>query len=206
MNHVWLPWIRDLARHPDIVSAVTEAFGSKDAYLYNTQLLARLPGEDLQKAMGLNWHKDADNEFSRLEPINRRRFLTAFVALSPCDRLHGCLRARPTNLDGEVGTQEVDLELLPGEFSLHGPSTLHTGGLNTSGETRYGIALRYVSAEVRDRYAGDLCRDTALHVSGAAHEELFDSMPEIPGEATEAGKLLREELIQRRTRGLPCCW
>merc|ERR1719188_875936 len=154
MNHVWLPWIRDLARHPSIVSAVSEAFASEDIYLYNTQLLARLPGQDLQQAMGLNWHKDADGEFSRLTPIDSRHFLTAFVALSPCDRQHGCMRARPTDLAGVVdATREVDLELLPGEFSLHGPSTLHTGGLNESGETRYGVAFRFLRASTRDLYA-----------------------------------------------------
>lgn len=215
MNHVWLPWLRDIAKEPAIVSAVTEAFGSKDVYLYNTQLLARGAGKSLKTDMGLDWHRDAvDSEFSRLKPVDRRHFLTVFVALSTCDRRHGCMLVRPTGYGGQVRPEEeLAVELLPGEFSLHGPSTEHTGGLNASGETRYCAALRYVSARTQDLYAeskedGGLGRDVALLVAGAdeGRRRLFDPMPELPEEASEDGRLLREELIRRRSFGLPVCW
>lgn len=202
MNHVWLPWLRDLARHPLIVSAVQEVFCTKNVYLYNSQLLARAPGKSQQTAMGVGWHKDADSVFSRLSPVDRRHWVTAFVALSMCDRDHGCLRVRPTQRGGLVSAElvPVDLELLPGEFSLHGPSTVHTGGLNSSDETRCCVALRYIRASTRDTHADVLGRDMVLPVSGKGKGH-FDLIPEVEGEATEDGRKLRADILRRRRMG-----
>jgi len=200
MNHVWLPWLRDLARHPQIVDAVAEVFCTKNVYLYNSQLLTRAPGKSQQTAMGVGWHKDADSHFCRLSPVDRRHWVTAFVALSMCDREHGCLRVRPTQRCGRVDPELVDLELLPGEFSLHGPSTIHTGGLNRSAETRYCIALRYIRATTRDTHAEMLGRDMALLVSGEDKGN-FDLIPDLPGEASEEGRRLRESILRRRRMG-----
>lgn len=200
MNHVWLPWLRDLAMHPKIVSAVCEVFCTENVYLYNSQLLSRAPGKSQQTSMGVGWHKDADSHFTRLSPVDRRHWVTAFVALSMCDRDHGCLRARPTERCKVVLPELVDLELLPGEFSLHGPSTIHTGGLNRSNDTRYCVALRYIRGSTKDTHAQMLGRDMALLVSGSDKGN-FDLIPEVPGEASEEGRLLREAILRKRKMG-----
>lgn len=200
MNHVWLPWLRDLGRHPAIVTAVCEIFCTENVYLYNSQLLSRAPGKSQQTAMGVGWHKDADSTFCRLSPVDRRHWVTAFVALSMCDRDHGCLRARPTQRCGIVDPEIVDIQLLPGEFSLHGPSTVHTGGLNCSADTRYCIALRYIRASTRDTHAEMLGPDMAMLVSGSSKGN-FETIPEVPGEATEEGRLLREKILRNRRMG-----
>mmetsp|Transcript_79324 Transcript_79324/g.233035 ORF Transcript_79324/g.233035 Transcript_79324/m.233035 type:complete len:370 (-) Transcript_79324:83-1192(-) len=200
MNHVWLPWLRDLAMNPKIVDAVCEVFCTKNVYLYNSQLLTRAPGRSQQTAMGVGWHKDADSHFCRLSPVDRRHWVTAFVALTVCDRDHGCLRVRPTERCKVVLPELVDLELLPGEFSLHGPSTIHTGGLNRSDETRYCIALRYIRGTTKDSHAELLGRDMALLVSGSDKGN-FDLIPEVEGEATEEGRALREGILRKRRMG-----
>mmetsp|Transcript_63318 Transcript_63318/g.147477 ORF Transcript_63318/g.147477 Transcript_63318/m.147477 type:complete len:165 (-) Transcript_63318:179-673(-) len=152
--------------------------------------------------MGIGWHKDADTAHCRLSPVDRRHWVTAFVALSMCDREHGCLRVRPTQRCGRVDPELVDLELLPGEFSLHGPSTVHMGGLNSSDEIRYGVALRYVRASTRDTHAEVLGKDMALLVSGSGKQKNnFIDIPEVPGEATEEGRMLRESILRQRRIG-----
>jgi len=199
MNHAWLPWLRDLARHPAILSAVAEALGSRNLYLWTSEFFARAPGKSQESGTGIGWHKDAEASISRLHPVDRRHYVTALLALSPCDRHHGCLMARPTP-PGSRGAEgkEVYLELEPGEISLHGPSTPHMGGLNASEETRYCIALRYIRASVRDRDSERLGRNMAFLVSGEDDHNNFDLMPEVPGEATEDGMELRERIIRRR--------
>mmetsp|Transcript_119414 Transcript_119414/g.363313 ORF Transcript_119414/g.363313 Transcript_119414/m.363313 type:complete len:518 (-) Transcript_119414:183-1736(-) len=207
MNHTWLPWLRDLAKHTAIVRAVCQALRTENVLLYNSQLLTRPPGTSQRTHMGVGWHIDADPLYSRLAPMDRRHWVTAFVALTVCYRQQGCLQAKRTGRCGKVDDEEevVDLELLPGEFSLHGPSTPHTGGLNTSEQTRYCVALRYIRASTRDDYAEVLGKDMALLVSGKDRYQHFEAMPELPGEATEEGRILREGIMQHRRMGPSSC-
>mmetsp|Transcript_67031 Transcript_67031/g.148524 ORF Transcript_67031/g.148524 Transcript_67031/m.148524 type:complete len:341 (-) Transcript_67031:85-1107(-) len=202
MNHAWLPWLRDLARHPAIVSAVCTIFHTRNVYLYNSNLFARKPGRSQETEMGVGWHTDASSSFSRLQPVDRRHFCTVFVALTDCDREHGCLKVRPT-APGESGmcTLECDLPLKPGEFSLHGPSTPHTGGLNQSNEKRYCVALRYIRASTRDEHVDTLGKDICLLVAGKDEKGNFEAMPEVPGEATEEGLKLRKTVLKKRGIG-----
>merc|ERR1719181_2388470 len=119
MNHAWLPWLRSLARHPAIVSAVAEVFCTKNIYLYPSQIFPREPGQSLLSDMGLDWHKDGETfQASRLAPVDRRHFVTAFVALSDCSQRNGCMVARPTRMNGSrmavadnATEEEVYLEL-----------------------------------------------------------------------------------------------
>mmetsp|Transcript_28031 Transcript_28031/g.63473 ORF Transcript_28031/g.63473 Transcript_28031/m.63473 type:complete len:326 (+) Transcript_28031:90-1067(+) len=203
MNHAWLPWMRDLAKHPAILKAVSAVLATKNIFLYNSQLLAREPGHSQMTSMGVGWHKDADPYYSRLSPVDRRHWVTAFVALSKCHRENGCLLVKKTDRGGwvEPDAGEEALELYPGEFSLHGPSTTHTGGLNTSDETRYAVALRFIRASTRDLHAEVLGREAALLVSGVDKHKNFDLMPEVEGEATEEGRLLRDGILHDRRMG-----
>jgi len=204
MNHVWLPWMRDLARNPAILSAVGEVLCTHSIYLWTSEFFARAPGKSQESSTGIGWHKDVLASHSRLTPIDRRHYVTVFVALTKCDRHHGCLLARPTRPGVKAnggGGEEVCLELEPGEVSLHGPSTPHTGGLNASDETRYAIALRYIRASTRDLDSESLGKNTALLVSGEDEKHNFDAMPELPEEGTDAGIELREKILLRRGMG-----
>jgi len=209
MHHAWLPWLRDLARHPAILSAVSEALCTENLYLWTSEFFARKPGRSQESSTGIGWHKDAEASLSRLSPIDRRHYVTVFVALSKCDRHHGCLLARPTPPGSKANSgKAVAMELEPGEFSLHGSSTPHTGGMNASDETRYGIALRYIRASTRDLDAKVLGKNMAFLVSGEDERQNFEAMPELPGEATDEGMALRAKILHRRSLGgtVHSCW
>lgn len=191
MHHVSQPWLCNVAKHPWILDAVAAVFRSQDIYLYSSHLFAREAGHSLHSSTGLDWHQDGEQFLRRLDPVDSTHFATVFLALSVCDEEHGCLRARPL-----CGGEEVNLELQPGQFSLHGPFTMHTGGLNSSGETRYCIALRYVAASTR---CIDGCKD-ALLVRGTDSGQHFTPMTEPQFEDDPAGESLRSTILQRRSR------
>jgi len=172
VDNIWLPWLRSLAKNKAIVGAVAEAFGTRSVYLYGTVLFPLKagpplvgPGRDKETA----WRTDKEVGFARLHPVDRRHCVTALVALTPCDRLTGCLRVRPTSAGAGPTTSdaEVDLELRPGDFTLLGPCTPHAiwPGAPGGGHACC-IALRYVRASVRDRKSKKYGRDCAVLVSG----------------------------------------
>jgi ectoine hydroxylase-related dioxygenase (phytanoyl-CoA dioxygenase family) len=92
------------------------------------------------------------------------------VALEPSTRENGCLRVIPRSHQGQRlhphlhedrsdltlnqrmadGTFDeaaaVDLELEPGQMSLHDVYMIHGAAANTSGQRRTGVALRYMPA------------------------------------------------------------
>ena len=91
-----------------------------------------------------------------------------WVAIEPSTRANGCLRVIPGSHQGKHlhehlhedrtdlvlnqrmagGTfdeaQAVDLELRPGQMSMHDVYMIHGAAANTSGVRRTGVALRYM--------------------------------------------------------------
>ena len=57
------------------------------------------------------------------------------------------------------------MELQPGEASLHAWKTVHSSGPNMSGQERVGLAIRYMTDEVRNSKA--VVRERATLVSGS---------------------------------------
>lgn len=188
MLHASHPWLCGLAKHPWILDAVAVVLQSSGIYLISSHLFAREPGQSLQSATGLDWHRDGEQYLKRLCPVDSTHFVTAFLALSKCDRDHGCLSARPL-----CGGDEVDLELQPGQFSLHGPFTEHTGKRNLSGEVRYCVALRYVAAGTR-------CLDEgtpAMLVRGSDPAGHFEQIPEPVSEHDASGIQRRNAILRK---------
>ena len=91
-----------------------------------------------------------------------------WVALEPSTRANGCLRVIPGSHLGQVlhphlhedradltlqqrladgsfdAAQAVDIELQPGQMSLHDVYMIHGAQANTSSQRRTGVALRYM--------------------------------------------------------------
>jgi len=197
MNHAWLPWLRDLGRHAEIVSAVGEAFNTRNVCLYATELWALPPGQP-SFAQATRWQTDAPDFAALLKPVDRRHFATVFLALTPCDARRGCLCVRPTAAGGKAGQEEVPLELRAGEFSLHGPSTKYALSRGRSGEALYAVVLRYVRATTSDPRADIFGREPVLVVSGNDEQRNFEAMVEHPGDFSAAGKDLRLAMLRRR--------
>ena len=103
-------------------------------------------------------------------PIQPLATCTAWVAIDHSTVENGCLRIVPGSHTGEHYYQHsksdrenlvlnqhvddptaelesaIDLELEPGQFSLHDVYMIHGSNPNTSGKRRAGVAIRYMPA------------------------------------------------------------
>jgi hypothetical protein len=176
-THLALRWVHDLATRPEILDAVEEVLGP-DILLWNTHWFPKFPGDGSY----VSWHQDAT--YWGLDPPN---VTSAWIALTRSTSESGCLRVVPGTHRGELLPQRetfapsnmlsrgqeiavevdenaaVDLELRPGEFSLHHIGIVHGSGPNLGDEARIGLAVRYIAPNVIQRGAEP---DIAMLVRG----------------------------------------
>ena len=148
----------DLARDPEIVELVSGVLG-EDLILWGCHVFCKPAAEGYETP----WHQDG-----HYWPIRPLANCTVWVALEASTRENGCLRVIPgshsakqlhehlhedrTDLTlnqrlAEVDERDaVDIELEPGEMSLHDVYMIHGARANTSGRRRTGVALRYMPA------------------------------------------------------------
>jgi hypothetical protein len=150
----------DLARDPDILDLVEGAIGP-DVILWGCHVFCK-PGGDGHETP---WHQDG-----HYWPIRPLATCTVWLALDRSDRENGCLRVIPRShaerrlhdhlhedrtdvvlnqrmADGTFDEAEaVDLELDPGQMSLHDVYMVHGAAANRSPRRRAGVALRYMPA------------------------------------------------------------
>ena len=103
--------------------------------------------------------------------------MTLWIAVTPSNQSNGCLRVvrgthrlplqdlRPdrtvqnvlgsqTHTDADIsalgwGDRVVDLELAPGDVSVHHPNIVHGSEPNTSDQPRCGLTVRYISTDTQ---------------------------------------------------------
>jgi hypothetical protein len=150
----------DLARDAEIVDLVSDVIGT-DVILWGCHVFCKPAGEGYETP----WHQDG-----HYWPIRPLATCTAWVALEPSTRENGCLRVIPRShigarlhphltedrndltlnqrLPAETFDEAsaVDLELQPGQMSLHDVYMIHGAAANRSGQRRTGVALRYMPA------------------------------------------------------------
>jgi hypothetical protein len=150
----------DLARDPEIVELVSGVIGD-DVILWGCHVFCKPPAEGYETP----WHQDG-----HYWPIRPLATCTAWVALEPSTRENGCLRVIPgshreralhphlrEDRDDLVLSQRldathfdeasaVDIELQPGQMSLHDVYMIHGAAANRSPQRRTGVALRYMPA------------------------------------------------------------
>ena len=148
----------DLARDPEIVDLVSDVIGD-DVILWGCHVFCKPAGEGYETP----WHQDG-----HYWPIRPLATCTVWVALDPSLVENGCLRVIPhshaarqlhehlhedrtdltLNLRLASGSFDessaVDLELQPGQMSLHDVYMVHGAAANMSGKRRTGVALRYM--------------------------------------------------------------
>jgi len=157
----------DLCAHPLIVESVGDLLGP-DVICVGAHCFCK-PGNDPRQ---VSWHQDA-----AYWPLTPSKIVTAWLAIDDVDRENSALRVIPgSHLIGELTTElsqgdennvltekvpEADelgdpvyLELKAGEISLHSDLILHSSEPNTSDRRRCGVAIRYVSPDVRSSIAG----------------------------------------------------
>ncbi len=206
--HLAAPWAAQLVRHPKILDAVEDLIGP-DILVWTTNLL-------LKKAARpdyVSWHQDAS--YWGLEP---HEVCTAWVALSPSTKESGCVRVLPgshrrsdarhrdtfdaanmltrgqelvCDIDENAA---VDLELEPGQISLHHIGLYHGSKPNRSDKRRIGIAIRYMSADVKKVGRPE----SATLVRGSDRNGHFRLEPEPDGDFSKAARLAHNRAVRRQ--------
>jgi hypothetical protein len=213
-THFVLPWVYEIVTHPRILD-VAESLLGPNLLAWNTNWFSKMPGENSY----VGWHQDGT--YWNLNPPT---VVTAWVALSPSISTNGCLRVIPgTHTQPMIPQREtyipenalsrgqeiavevkqedaVDLNLQPGEMSLHHIWIVHGSNANTSKDTpRIGIAIRYTKPQVKQESP---TKPLAMLVRGRDDYGNFEVMPapkSIPdAEQTRAHK----EIVDRIRAGI----
>jgi ectoine hydroxylase-related dioxygenase (phytanoyl-CoA dioxygenase family) len=162
-THFVLPWVYEIVINPRVLDAVEGLLGP-NLLAWNSNWFTKMPSEKSY----VGWHQDGT--YWKLNPPT---VVTAWVALTTSARSNGCMRVIPgTHTQPMIPQREtylpenalsrgqeiavevdekqaVDLNLRPGEMSLHHIWIIHGSNANTSKETpRIGIAIRYTRPEV----------------------------------------------------------
>lgn len=176
-GHVVIPLLADLARTPAILDMVESLLG-KNLLVWSVELFIKEAGTEKT----VTWHQDIT--YWGMGETNEE--VTAWVALSDVSELAGCMRFIPgSHKNGIVKHEDTQDEnnllsrgqkiadineddarfgpLKPGQMSLHHGRCFHASGPNRSNDRRIGLAIRYVTPEVRD---GLPERDYAMLVRG----------------------------------------
>jgi ectoine hydroxylase-related dioxygenase (phytanoyl-CoA dioxygenase family) len=148
----------DLARDKELVELISDAIGA-DVILWGCQVFCKPGGDGLETP----FHQDG-----HYWPIRPLATCTAWIALDPSKKENGCLRVVPGSHTGRKlfshlredrqdlvltqrikdpafdESQAVELELEPGQMSLHDVYMIHGATVNRSPMRRAGVAIRYM--------------------------------------------------------------
>ncbi|KAL4448274.1 hypothetical protein ABPG75_005493 [Micractinium tetrahymenae] len=162
-SHLLLPWVWELARHPRLVAAVSEALGGcRNILCWSTDWFCKQPGD----GGFTGWHQDST--YVGLDPPD---VVTAWLALTPSNAANGCLHFLPGShtkqlphvetcaqgnllLKGQTileleGEEREHIPLQPGQATLHHIRLAHRSGpAAPDSQPRLGLAIRYMAAHV----------------------------------------------------------
>ena len=181
----------ELATHPGMLDAVESILGP-DILLWDSSFIIKEPMSD----GFVSWHQDLT--YWGLESDSDDDLVTVWLALTPATTSNGCMRfVRNThhgkhydhsdthasnNLlhrgqeirDAFHGKTILDIELLPGQMSLHHGWAVHSSQPNQSNERRVGLSLQYLKPRVRQVVGS---QETATLVRGSDAFGHFSSEP-----------------------------
>ena len=214
--HLALAWADELIRHPKILDAIEDILGP-NLLAWSSSFFIKEPRDPHY----ISWHQD-----STYWGLSHPDVVTAWLALSPSVLANGCMRVDPGThlLDqlphkdtfaennlltrGQEVMVEVDesrvvnIELQPGEFSLHHVRIVHGSDANPSDMRRIGFAIRYVPTYLKQT-AGP--RDSAMLVRGVDNYHHFEMEPrpqaDLHPDAVAVHKRVTEEAARILYRG-----
>jgi hypothetical protein len=154
----------ELAQDAQLVELISDAIGA-DVILWGCQVFCKPGGDGLETP----FHQDG-----HYWPIRPLATCTAWIALDPSKKENGCLRVVPRSHAGKElfphlredredlvltnriqnfdESSAVDIELEPGQMSLHDVYMIHGATVNRSPMRRAGVAIRYMpGSSVFDR-------------------------------------------------------
>ena len=125
----------DLAMEPAILDLVAQLIGP-DIILWGCHVFCKPAGDGHETP----WHQDG-----HYWPMRPLATCTVWVALDASTTENGCLRVIPRSHAARVTHSHlIDLELQPGQMSMHDVYMIHGAKANHSPRRRAGIALRYM--------------------------------------------------------------
>jgi ectoine hydroxylase-related dioxygenase (phytanoyl-CoA dioxygenase family) len=160
--HLAFPWMIALAGDARILDAVEDLIGP-DILLYISSVWAKKPGDQRY----VSWHQDS--AYYGLRPHDA---VSVWLALTPSTTDCGSVKVIPGSHIGaprehletwddmnmlwrgqairgmDIG-RAVDMQLAPGQFSIHHEKLVHGSLPNDSPNRRIGISFTYVPARVR---------------------------------------------------------
>jgi hypothetical protein len=186
--HLLFTWANELIRLPKVIDAVEDILGP-NLLAWSSSFFIK----DAHDPSFVSWHQD-----STYWGLSHPDVATAWIALSVSEVENGAMRVIPGShlkdqlphqdtfaennlltrgqeVAVEVNTDDaVDIELQPGEFSLHHVRLVHGSDPNDSDQRRIGYAIRYIPTYVKQTVGP---RDCATLVRGVDTYHHFD--PEI---------------------------
>ena len=161
--HLVTTWMAELVRHSEILDAVEDILGP-NLLCWQTSLFIK----EAREPSFVSWHQDGN-----YWGLSSNDVITAWLALSPSTVESGCMKMIPGSHEwcrvkhkdtfekgnlltrGQVMDIKLDeakaanLVVQPGEISLHHVNIAHCSAPNQADERRIGIAMRYVTPEVK---------------------------------------------------------
>ena len=183
-THLASKTLCDLVATPAIVDVVEDLLGP-DILVWGAGFF----NKPARSSVYVSWHQDAT--YWGLEPPD---IVTAWVALTPSTVESGCMRVAPgthrqpvmanreTFAAGNLlsrgqeiaieidETRAVNVELQPGQMSLHHVLIAHNSEPNRASWPRIGFVIRYIGGHVRQTGAA---KDSATLVRGRPHNDSF---------------------------------
>lgn len=205
--HLLLPRFYDLALSEKLLDAVEAVLGP-NLLVWSSGFFLKDPGDE----KFVSWHQDST--YWGLEPPE---ITTAWIALTPSIQESGCLRVVPgSHTQGQVRHvdsfaetnmlsrgQEIavdvtedeahDIELQPGEMSLHHVRLVHGSEPNRASYPRVGFAVRYIPTHVR-QIGG---RTFAVLARGRDDYQHFDRPPRPDAALSSDAWATHQDSLQR---------
>jgi len=161
--HKYCASIYDIVTNKKIIQIVKDFLG-ESVILRHSHFFVKLPGD---KKI-INWHQDAS-----YWPLSMSKVITVWLAIDDVDFDNGAMKfitgshinnqipyKKSLETENNVLNQTVDnpenygkgiqiVKLKPGQISLHSDWTLHASDENLSKKRRCGLAMRFLTNEVK---------------------------------------------------------
>jgi hypothetical protein len=207
--HLLVPSLWDMVHDPRILDPVQSLLGP-DLLCWGSSFFDKAPGAPEH----VHWHQDAT-----YWGLARPDAVTAWVAFTPSVVENGCLRVVPGSHARQLPHEDSfdpdnmlpggeklsvavddasawDVQLLPGETSLHHLLTVHGSRPNLSNGSRTGFAIRYIAGDIASA-TGE--RGSATLVRGRDHGT-FDLEREPEGELHPDAVRRHASVLRQATR------
>ena len=204
----------EIATHPMLLDAVESVMGP-DILLWDGSYVVKEPGSE----GFVSWHQDLT--YWGLDMQSDDDLVTAWVALTEANISNGCMRfvkgshkgqrfehedtheeknilhrgqSIQDNFDDRLITQ---IDLSPGQASLHHGWAVHSSNPNTSDSRRVALTLNYIKPNVQ-QVVGD--RESTTLVRGRDDYANYDAEPECESDFTRANVAFQLEMERKKRK------